>query len=230
MAHNLQYNLKDGIEELYRAFADVPKPHFVDGCSCCIGRKEISVLLSKPVRKISAGELASYAASVFLTVGNETDFQYFLPRIFELSVTEKGWYPCPEVVLGKLKFVQWQEWSKLKTTAIESFLELAFVNFVLQPEKNPDSLFFGDEPDTWLCAIAISGAKIETLLKRIQTNGKALVTLYELNSETLIKGKLFNGFWHDLPDSQRIILKWFQSEEIMQLINQQYLNQYDDQN
>ncbi|MEM7557395.1 MAG: hypothetical protein AAF378_25570 [Cyanobacteria bacterium P01_A01_bin.84] len=226
----MQQNLKDGIENLYKAFADVPKPHFVDGCPCCIERQEIGVLLSKPLRKISANELAPYAASVFLTVGSEADFQYFLPKIFELSTIDPVWYPCSEVVLGKLKFVQWQEWSEEKRTAIESFLELAFVNFVLQPEKNPDSLFFDNKPDTWLCAIAISGVKIDTLLKRIQTNGKALVTLYELNSETLIKGKLFNGFWHDLPDNQRIIIEWFQSEEIVQLINQQYLNRYDNQN
>jgi hypothetical protein len=44
--------LSNSIDVLYRAFDDVAKPRHVDGCPCCIEKKEIEVLLSTPLREI----------------------------------------------------------------------------------------------------------------------------------------------------------------------------------
>ena len=52
--------LHDAIEQLYRAFGGTPKPHHIDGCPCCIDRKELeerieeSWLLRAPKRLATA--------------------------------------------------------------------------------------------------------------------------------------------------------------------------------
>ena len=61
------------VEGLYSAFADVPKPSGIEGCPCCIERKNTDVLLAKPLRTLAPDELSNYAASAFLTIGSSTD-------------------------------------------------------------------------------------------------------------------------------------------------------------
>jgi hypothetical protein len=209
----MKNTIKDAVEGLYAAFAGTPRPHYVDGCPCCIERKEIGTLLSKPIREISADELSSYASSVFLTVGDEADFLYFLPRIFEISATYPSWWPDPEVALGKLSYVKWKEWDKEKRAAIEAFIEAVFEHLVVSDTSDSDS---------WFCAIARTGRAIEPLLERIKNEGKPLIALYEWNSTSLTKGKLSNEFWDDIPDSRQFVIAWFQSEEIKKKINEQY--------
>lgn len=89
--------LPQTIDALYAAFAAVRRPTGIVGCPCCIEDKQIAVLLSRPLRELSAEELSSYASSVFLTVGDEEEFRYFVPRILEISATDPGWWPDPEV-------------------------------------------------------------------------------------------------------------------------------------
>ena len=91
------HTLSDAIEALYQAFAVMPKPKHIDGCPCCIDRKETGVLLGKALRTITPEEMASYASSAFLTVGEVADYLYFLPRIIEITATEPSWWPDPEV-------------------------------------------------------------------------------------------------------------------------------------
>ena len=90
--------MNQSIDVLYDAFAAVPKPTAIDACSCCVDADEIATLLTNPLRDISPDELSVYASKVFLTVGAESDFRYFVPRIFEILATESGWWPDPEVV------------------------------------------------------------------------------------------------------------------------------------
>src|SRR4051812_29634791 len=85
------------VENLYRAFAAVPRLRDIDGCPCCIDRKEVGVLLSKPLRSVTPEELSAYAASAFLTVGDAADYRYFLPRILEVTAADPAWWPSPEV-------------------------------------------------------------------------------------------------------------------------------------
>lgn len=72
-------DVRAAVEKLYRAFAAVPRPRHIDGCPCCIDRKEVGVLLGKPLRSVTPGELSAYASSAFLTVGDAADYLYFLP-------------------------------------------------------------------------------------------------------------------------------------------------------
>src|SRR5689334_9546778 len=89
------------LEALYRSFA-APVPVKIEGCPCCLDRKEVKTLHSKPLQEQSDEDLGPYTFSVFLTVGSVTDFRYFLPRIMELSAIVPDWWPSPEIVVGKL--------------------------------------------------------------------------------------------------------------------------------
>src|SRR5262249_9287001 len=109
------------LEALYQAFA-APPPARIEGCPCCLDRKDVKTLHIKPLREQSDKDLASYAASVFLTVGDVADFRYFLPRLLELSATVGGWWPSPEVAIGKLKLAGWRSWREAEQGAIEAFL------------------------------------------------------------------------------------------------------------
>src|SRR5882762_1635090 len=100
---NMNTEIQAAIEALYAAFSDAPKPMIIEGCPCCIERKDVDVLLTTPLRQITPDQLTNYAASVFLTVGSIEDFLYLLPRILEISACDPSWWPDPEVISGALK-------------------------------------------------------------------------------------------------------------------------------
>ena len=83
----MKCSLEKAIERLYQAFADVPKPKVIEGCPCCIEDKNIDVLLTKPLRIISAEDLGEYAFCLFNTVGDEkASFLTVFGTIFLISV------------------------------------------------------------------------------------------------------------------------------------------------
>ncbi len=201
------------IDELYIAFDDVPKPHFLDGCPCCIERKEIETLLSKPLREIAADELSSYASSLFLTVGDEGDFLYFLPRIFDISANDLTWWPDPEVAIGKLSFVEWKKWNEERVDAIESYFDAVFEAYVESGSY---------EADSWLCALARSKCGFGKYLEKLKKTTKGLISVYENNSESLMKGKLSNGFWDEVPEEKNELIECFGSADVRRLIDASY--------
>lgn len=215
--------LQDAVAKLYEAFANEPKPKAIAGCPCCIENKQIKILLDKSLREIAPDELYSYAFSLFLTVGDEADFKYFLPRIFDLLITDVDFYLDPEVALGKFRYVRLNDWQLEQKLAIANLIESILVNFVLSYQVDTNNYLDLDlAPDTWLCAIARLGVAIESLLTSIEEHPQVLVNLYEQNSETLIDGKLFNGFWNDIPKVRQTVIDWFQSDKIVNLMALQY--------
>lgn len=119
-------NIRQSIESIYAAFSSVPKPKSIDGCRCCIEDKQVATLLAKPLRELSAEELSSYASSVFLTVGSEADYRYFLPRILEILVSDQTWWPDPEVALRTLALAEWSKWPDAEKRSILRLFEAHF--------------------------------------------------------------------------------------------------------
>ena len=210
----MKQNLAEAIEQLYAVFAECPKPPGIDACPCCLDEEEVQGLLSKPLRSLTAQELSSYAASVFLTVGGEDDFRYFLPRILELSATNEFLYPDPEIVLGKLRHARWNEWRAEERQALDGFFDAVLTDKIAE---------FGDEIDTWLCAIAQCVADLSPYLDRVAGRPEILVGFYEVHSRHLPKGKLSNPFWHDVPDQGHQVVEWFRSESIRRIIDDHYV-------
>lgn len=203
-------SLKESIEDLYAAFADVPKPRHIDGCPCCIEGKKISTLLSTPLRRISGEQLGSYAFSAFNTVGDVPDYLYFLPRVLEISVMDDGWWPDIEVTGRAVANTVPLSWPELRLNALRAVLE-AQVSALLQTSDT------GSEIDRWMCAIARMGLDVRPYLAQLEKSPEHVIAYYLQNGQRLPK-KLDNNFW-ELPNAGHdAIVHWFGTEKVSDII------------
>ena len=203
-------SLSDSIETLYAAFRDVPKPRKIDGCPCCIDDKNICKLLSKPLRKITGGELASYSSSAFLTVGEEADYLYFLPRILEIACIEAGWYPDTEVIGRAIGQAAPERWIEERREAFTNVLSAKMRELVEEA--------YGWTIDEWICAVAKMGLDIRPFLYQIEQSAEAVLAYYGCNSQALMKHKLGNAFWDRGDQGLEEVIAWFESPKIAQII------------
>ena len=188
--------LTAAIEALYVTFKR-PHPSSVDGCPCCWREKESQTLAMTPLRDMTSDQLSRYSAKVFTTVGGLGDYKYFLPRIFELTVTEGGW-PDTEIVLGKLKLAEWQYWPKEEYRAVQTFVDAWFDAEALAVKPSDDG-YYSSRIDELICGVARAEIALEPYLKRLLDHPAALAELYYSNDETRSdKDRLFSGFWDDV--------------------------------
>lgn len=131
--NNNHSSLSDALENLYQVFEKYPLKEKIEGCPCCVGKKDNRVLHSKPLRRLSAEDLSYYGTKALTTFGDEDDFRHFLPRLFELmSCGESVCTYGEEILIGKLDDAKWRNWSHQEQSAIEYFLTELFrfaVNF-----------------------------------------------------------------------------------------------------
>jgi len=206
--------LEEAIGSLYRAFRAVPKPHHIDGCPCCIDRKEIGVLLRKQLQNVTPAELSSYASSAFLTSGEAADYLYFLPRILEISATEPGWWPDPEITGRAIRAAKPDTWTTAQRTALNDYLE-AVISTAIQ-SGNYSVL------DEWICAIGRMGFDVRPFLDQIAINPEAVLAYFEENAESLPRKRLANAFWEVPCPAHDAIVKWFYSDKIASIPFQAY--------
>jgi hypothetical protein len=214
-AESMSPSLQQAIVGVYGAFRDVPRPVSVDGCPCCIDRKGISILLSKPLPDLSPDDLTHYATSAFLTVGAVEDYLYFLPRILEILATTHNWWPNPEVVTRAIHTAGFHSWPDSRRNALTRYFE-EVVGDLLSTEGS------GAEIDSWICALGRLHVGLAPFLARIAANRPRLIEFYERNSQPLIDGRLANGFWDDAPEERKQVLEWFRSPETRKMIQEQY--------
>lgn len=79
--------LTSSVEALYARLAR-HRPHGRIKISPLKDPRDIDQLHRKPLRALTADDLSVYAFSAVSTMGTETDFLYFLPRIVELLLQE----------------------------------------------------------------------------------------------------------------------------------------------
>lgn len=203
--------ISECIDSLYEAFRDVPKPRKIDGCPCCVGKKNISILLSKPLRAISADELASYTSSAFLTVGDKADYGYFLPRILEVACGSDAAWLDIEIIGRAIRQCEPGGWSEKRMEAFSDLLRAVIQRAVDRAD--------GSEIDRWICAIAKMGFSPRSYLEQIERSPNAILDFYECNSEALqLKRKLGNAFWGEGDAGYNEVMAWFTSPEMTQTI------------
>lgn len=207
--------LQRAIDDVYTAFSSVPKPKTIEGCHCCIKDKEVNTLLTKPLRELTPDELSSYAFSVFLTVGSEADYRYYLPRIMDILVTESYWWPDPEVACGSLPRAEWSKWSASERVALLRLFETNFSSLVAASD--------GGGLDSWLCGLARAEVPLQPFLNELASRPSAILALYIENANALMERQLGNHFWEDayLPAMKQIV-DWFYSTDINLLILKTY--------
>ena len=198
--------VSQALEDVYRVFAGRPKPRVIEACPCCIDQQSLCVLLSSPVREITADQLSAYASSVLLTAGDEADFRYFLPRILEISLHDRRWWPDLEVVLGKLRLANWSQWSSLERAALHALFDAGFDEAVERAGSTALEL----DVDTWLCALARSGSNLQPYLAKLEAPAarRALLEWFERNADGLKTGSLWNSFWEGHELEVREVVKW----------------------
>jgi hypothetical protein len=207
--------LQCAIDTVYAAFSSVPKPKTIDGCRCCIEDKQVYTLLTKPLREITAAELSPYAASIFLTVGSEADYRYYLPRIAEILVTESGWWPDPEVAGHALTLAEWSKWPAPEREAIVHLFGTFFDALVADSD--------GFRLNSWLCGLARAEIPLQPFLDKLAAHPSATLALYKSNANELMERRLGNPFWDDAPQTaMKQIVDWFYSTDISLLILENY--------
>lgn len=204
------------LEDVYRVFGLQPKPREIDACPCCIDRQSLCILLSTPLRELTPDQLSPYASSVLLTAGDETDFRYFLPRILEISLHERHWWPDLEVVLGRLRLANWHAWSPSERGVLQSLFDAGFDDAI----ENAGSNGFRLDVDTWLCALALSGANLQSYFAKLEAPAarRALLEWFERNAGTLETGGLWNSFWEGHEPEMGEVVKWFRSPHVQSIL------------
>ena len=187
-------NLREPLKVLYQTF-DVPAPSAIEGCPCCISTRGTDVLLTTPLRQISGQALWRYVSGVFLTVGDERDFRYLLPRILEVSVTDPGNANDPEIVLGKLKLANWRSWPSAEQQAIEVVVDAWFEQALGNDLAEAADGWIGTEAESVLCGAARAGIPLERWLVRLHEPDAAPV-LADMQSR--FPGEM-SPFWEFVP-------------------------------
>ena len=207
------------LEALYRTFV-APVPAKIEGCPCCLDRKEVKALHSKPLREQSDRDLANYAASVFLTVGDVADFRYFLPRIFEISATVPSWWPSPEVAVGKLKLAAWRSWPKAEQAVAEAFL-LAWLDG-LMAEIQPSAGAWDPavrDLDEMICGLGRADFDLALVEERLLSDPVALKALRDVNiGRVWGGGRMTNEFWEDAPEARDRMVAFLKSEGVQEAL------------
>jgi hypothetical protein len=206
------------INQVYEVFGKYEKPFDFVACECCISPDEKSSLLSTPLRDLSADQLRGYAADAFFTMADVADFKYFLPRILELCVQDKFFWPYPEVVTRKLMLANWLDWPTVEQVAVSDPLEAKFDAVLNEPNND------GSEIDKWLCALGRCLPDLTPCLApllRSQHQDK-LLALIEYNGSLFTKAKLDNPFWKDASENEQRVVRWLHQPSVTRLLSERY--------
>jgi hypothetical protein len=207
--------LHDAIEALYIEFRE-PKPRTIEGCPCCTDPKEVCMLLAKSLRELSPDELSNYGDSLFLTMGDERDFPYFLPRLLDIA-TSQNWWPSPQVLLDKLKLAQWENWPKSRKQAVQRVIDLWFADTIVELESRAgqDEYVRGSRIDAMLCGIAHAGLPLAPYLGELAQHEAALKACFDWHANSFFKRKrLGDGFWQDVRQAEAEVVAFYESSPI----------------
>jgi hypothetical protein len=131
----MKQNLQRSIENLYRVFAKYSLKSKIEGCPCCVGKRDNRGLHSKSLRDLTGEDLSYFGFKAMTTFGDVEDFKHFLPRLFEIAINGDFAYN-DEILFGKLDSANWQNWDEKEKTALKNFFFELFSNAVDFDEQN----------------------------------------------------------------------------------------------
>jgi hypothetical protein len=214
--------LIESVERLYKVFSRYPLHKHVEGCPCCVHETDKRALEAKPLRQLTSSDLGRYAFKAMTTWGGKDDFRHFLPRIFELLVSEKGMGWDEEVILGKLALAEWKQWPEQEKTAVRDFFHAGWNTLLSQPQPSI-------EPDSWLCGLGRADEDLQLYLDdwtslRTANAYDHLAKFVEWHHPTYVKRhSLNNPFWPDSPHGVAQVCDWLSSRQTCEKLERIYL-------
>lgn len=211
--------IQDAIEGLYAAFSDAKRPSCLD-MSPVQEPSDFSGLMQTPLRELTTEHLWHYSFSVFLTVGNIPDFEYFFPRIIELATAPYPYLHRLEicVVFKKPSYTGWPDaWRKDRRQAFRAYLDAVTASW--------NSLVW-EEIDNWVCALAFClddlDSRLDILLSQTDAANQNLICFFEANHENLSKHRLANAFWDRTSRLHARIVAWLERADVQLRVQQLY--------
>jgi hypothetical protein len=152
--------LRDAVERSYKVFANIPPPSKLEASPLRDGSKILRTLTSVPLRQLGGEQVGPYSSWAITTVGSGQDYRHFLPRIFELAVTDPVWLGAePPIMASRLNMAKWRVWSVEQQGAIRNFFNSAFDAVV---ERVPGN----ESAGSWLCGIVTLGEPASPAFER----------------------------------------------------------------
>lgn len=140
------------VERAYEVFESEPQPQTLRASPHRDAEEILRMLTAEPLRRLTAEQLGPYAGWAMTTVGDERAYRHFLPRIFELAVTDPVWVGTePAVMAMKLHIARWRAWTQEQQAAVRDFFHAAFAAAVV---SNPED---GQSAEDWLCGLVHLG-------------------------------------------------------------------------
>jgi hypothetical protein len=190
--------LRAAIDAIYRHFS-MTAPSAIEGCPCCVGTRNVDVLLTTPLRDITGEALWHYVSGVYYTIGSDRDFRYLLPRILEISVSNPGNANNPEIVLNKLGLARWRSWTPDEQRAVTELLDAWFERALARDLSEADDGWVGREAESVICGAALAGFPLDRWLV-VLTEPFAKPVLEDLQNR--FPGEL-SPFWEQSPGGRR---------------------------
>lgn len=190
--------LQAAIADQYAAF-NAPRPHVIQGCSCCTSAAELAALTAAPREALGAAQLDFYASKAITTVGTVDDFRYYWPRLAELTIGDR-FLTDTEIVLAKPLYGGHHTWPAPERAALVRLAAALGERFAVEEIEAGDL-------DMWVCAIGLLSEHLEditTVLSPLFSNAPIaranLGAFADWNRKPIeTKGRLSNAFWEYAP-------------------------------
>lgn len=106
-------------------------------------------LNSAPLRQLPEEKIGPYASWAITTVGDLTEYKYYLPRILEVAVLDGVSHTgtSPDGIVFRLNYGDFWKWPKHEQEALLNFFKSAFTFTCLEAEAN-------SHPSEWVVALA----------------------------------------------------------------------------
>jgi hypothetical protein len=148
-------------------------------------------------------------------VENDRDYRHFLPRIFELAVSDPVWLGTePPVMASRLNMARWRTWPVEQQSAVRRVFHAALEAMI---ERHPDE--WPSEAENWFCGIANLGEPVAQPFERWRTSSSANAAL-NMASFIISEAKhlrlhreVRGSFWEKVSQDERQEVAALLSEE-----------------
>lgn len=205
------------IDELYKAFANVPKATLSDGCmlGCCMTKEDRETVLQDPLRTANSEILWFYPSDAIWTVGTKLDFKYFVPRLLDLGLrpyhrdgAQQNFFAFPVTFGKKLNLANFNSWTEAQRKVVSDAIFEIFRSVVLGDD------FY--DIDSWIivtCYIAIDKERFFTLLDSPEGAKARNYFLLSVRGEYSSEG-ISGPHWDELNTEQiKDVYLWLVSRE-----------------